>query len=62
MNGVMAGALLWARSEIRDGWRSLIVVGVLVAVVTGSVLALAAGASRAARRPTASPRRPTWPS
>ena len=48
---VMAGALLWARSEIRDGWRSLIVVGVLVAVVTGSVLALAAGASRAGSAP-----------
>ena len=47
----MAGALLWARSEIRDGWRSLIVVGVLVAVVTGSVLALAAGASRAGSAP-----------
>ncbi len=47
----MTGALLWARSEIRDGWRSLIVVGVLVAVVTGSVLALAGGAGRAGSAP-----------
>ena len=47
----MAGALLWARSEIRDGWRSLIVVGVLVAVVVGSVLALLAGAARAGTAP-----------
>jgi ABC-type lipoprotein release transport system permease subunit len=47
----MTGVRLWARSEIRDGWRSLIVVGLLVAVVTGSVLALAAGASRAGSAP-----------
>ena len=47
----MTGVWLWARSEIRDGWRSLIVVGVLVAVVIGSVLALAAGASRAGSAP-----------
>ena len=47
----MVGALLWARAEIRDGWRSLIVVGALVAVVVGSVLALLSGASRAGSAP-----------
>ena len=51
----MAGVLLWARSEIRDGWRSLIVVGVLIAVVVGSVLALAPVRSAPARHPTVSP-------
>ena len=47
----MTGVLLWARSEIRDGWRSLIVVGVLIAVVVGGVLALIAGAQRAGSAP-----------
>jgi predicted lysophospholipase L1 biosynthesis ABC-type transport system permease subunit len=47
----MAGLLLWARSEIRGGWRSLIVVAGLIAVVVGSVLALMAGANRAGSAP-----------
>jgi predicted lysophospholipase L1 biosynthesis ABC-type transport system permease subunit len=47
----MAGIALWARSEIRDGWRSLIVVAGLIAVVVGAVLALTAGASRAGSAP-----------
>ena len=47
----MVGALLWARAEVRDGWRSLIVVGALVSVVVGSVLALLSGASRAGSAP-----------
>ena len=45
------GSLLWARTEIRDGWRSLVVVAGLVAVVVGSVLALLAGAERAGSAP-----------
>lgn len=38
---------LWVRSELRHGWRSLILVGVLFAVTIGVVLGLVAGARRA---------------
>ena len=51
----MAGAVLWARSEIRDGWRSLIVVGVLVAVVDRERAGV--GRRRVARRLGARPLR-----
>ncbi len=43
----MSGATLWARNDIRRGWTSLVVVGLLVAVAGGAVMAGVAGARRA---------------
>jgi FtsX-like permease family len=45
----MGAAWLWARSDIRRRWLSLVVVGLLGALAVGSVLALVAGARRADR-------------
>ena len=45
----MGGAWLWAWSDIRRRWVSLVVVGLLGALAVGSVLALVAGARRAER-------------
>jgi len=39
---------LWVRAELRQGWRSLIVLGLLFALVIGVVLGLVGGARRAA--------------
>ena len=57
----MSGAWLWARSDVRRRWLSLVVVGLLGALAVGSVLALVAGARarRARRRPI--PRRRRYP-
>ena len=43
----MHAASLWARSEIRRGWLSLLVVALLVAITGGAVMAGVAGARRA---------------
>jgi hypothetical protein len=43
----MSGATLWARSEIRRGWWSLLMVALLVAIAGGAVTAGVAGARRA---------------
>ncbi len=43
----MTAALIWARSEIRRGWLSLLVVALLVAITGGAVMAGVAGARRA---------------
>ena len=42
----MSGATLWARSEIRRGWWSLLMVALLVAIAGGAVTAGVAGARR----------------
>ncbi len=39
--------MLWARSEIRRGWRALLIVAVLIAIVGGAVMATVSGARRA---------------
>jgi hypothetical protein len=41
------GPLLWARSEIRQGWRALLVVAVLIAIAGAGVMAGVSGARRA---------------
>lgn len=43
----MSGATLWARSEIRRGWWSLLMVALLLAIAGGAVAAGVAGARRA---------------
>jgi hypothetical protein len=43
----IAGPVLWARSEIRRGWRALLIVAVLIAVVGAAVMATVSGARRA---------------
>jgi ABC-type lipoprotein release transport system permease subunit len=43
----MSAATLWARSEIRRGWGSLLVVALLIAITGGAVMAGVAGARRA---------------
>ncbi len=43
----MAAAWLWARADIRRRWSSLVLLAAVVALATGAVLALVAGARRA---------------
>ncbi len=43
----MRGALMWARSDLRRRWMSLVVVALFVAFASGATMALAAGARRA---------------
>lgn len=43
----IAGPALWARSEIRRGWRALVIVAVLTAIVGAGVMATVSGARRA---------------
>lgn len=43
----MQAARMWARSEIRRGWPSLLVVALLVAITGGAIMASVAGARRA---------------
>lgn len=45
----MGAARLWARADIRRRWTSLVVLGLLVALAVGSVLALLAGIRRTDR-------------
>ena len=42
----MGALALWARAEIRNGWRSLIVLALMIALVVGTVAALVSGARR----------------
>ena len=42
----MGAVVLWARAEIRNGWRSLVILAVMIALVVGTVAALVAGARR----------------
>lgn len=43
----IASPVLWARSEIRRGWRALLIVAVLIAIVGAGVMATVSGARRA---------------
>jgi ABC-type lipoprotein release transport system permease subunit len=43
----IAGPALWARSEIRRGWRALVLVAMLIAIVGAGVMATVSGARRA---------------
>jgi hypothetical protein len=43
----IAGPVVWARSEIRRGWRALVVVAVLIAIAGAGVMAGVSGARRA---------------
>lgn len=43
----MGAASLWAASELRRGWKSLLVVALLIAITGGAVMAGVAGARRA---------------
>ena len=45
---VMGALGLWARAEIRNGWRSLVVLALMITLVVGTVAALVAGARRSA--------------
>ena len=50
-NGSVRAVLVRVRAALRTGWRSVIIVAAIVAVVSATVLALAAGARRTATAP-----------
>ena len=46
----MRGAWLWARSDLRRRWLSLVVVALFIAFASGTTMALVAGARRGGHR------------